>query len=180
MTLMVLESSGPAMGMSTNGFALGGADGAAAPDWRAGGNQHLAGRRRVLGGGSLRSRRPVVEPTRRTASMTSCLGVRGAASETVDDLQVAGRGGRRIGAGCGPLDRGPTPTSASCSPSGMRRSMTTVRTGGGGRWARGPRRPVAGRHRAHRGGCRRHDQRTACRCGRQWRASAGFRHPGDR
>ena len=41
------------------------------------------------------SRRPAVEPTRRTATMTSCLGVRGVASGTDDDLQAAGRGGRK-------------------------------------------------------------------------------------
>ena len=48
-------------------------------------------------GARSESRRPAVEPTRRTATMTNCLGVRGAASETDDDLQAAGRGGRRIG-----------------------------------------------------------------------------------
>ncbi len=46
--------------------------------------------------------------------------------------------------------------------------------------SRGPPRPAAVRHGAHRGGCRRDDRRTACRHGRQWRAPAGLRHPGDR
>ena len=44
MTLMVLESSGPAMGMSTNGFALGGADGATAPERSGSRGARTAGR----------------------------------------------------------------------------------------------------------------------------------------
>ena len=131
-------------------------------------------------GARSESRRPAVEPTRRTATMTSCLGVREAASETDDDLQAAGRGGRRIGGRMRTL--GPRTNADERNLLAERNAAIDDdgEDGGAVEWARDPRRPVAGRHRAHRGGCRRHDQRTACRCGRQWRAPAGFRHSGDR
>ena len=67
------------------------------------------------------SRRPSVRPTG-AAVMTSYTEVRGAARGAVDDPAgatdaVAYPAGDVELAGCGPLDRGPTPTSATCSPS---------------------------------------------------------------